>query len=136
RNFANLTEYTDEYEPGAIRYDMGERANFALMPGVVAALQQLADWGPAEIEATLAARNALLSPRLAALGLTPTPDDARGPHFLGAALPESAPGDIVQQLAARDVYVSQRAGALRITPHLWCDDEDSDRLVEALGALL
>lgn len=133
RNFANLTAYKDAYEPGAIRFDMGERANFALMPGVVAALRQIADWGVAEIEATLAARNAALSARLSGLGLTPTPDAARGPHFLGVALPEGAPADLVARLAASGVHVSARGGSLRVTPHLWCDDEDADRLVEALA---
>ncbi|MEM8752727.1 MAG: aminotransferase class V-fold PLP-dependent enzyme [Pseudomonadota bacterium] len=136
RNFAELTNYTDEYEPGAIRYDMGERANFALMPGVVAALRQIADWTTAEIEATLAARNAALARRLEAIGLSPTPDGARGGHFLGCRLPEGAPGDLVARLAAEGVHVSARSGSLRVTPHLWCDEEDDDRLVEALGRLL
>lgn len=136
RNFANLTDYTDEYEPGALRFDMGQRANFALMPGVVAALQQLTEWGVANVEATLASRNAALSKRLSEIGLTPTPDDARGPHFLGAALPTDVRKDLIGELAARNVYLSERSGSLRITPHLWNDDEDCDRLIDALGALL
>lgn len=136
RDFGGLTAYTDDYEPGAVRFDMGERANFALMPGLVAALTQLSDWGVAEIEATLAAYNARLARRLADLGLTPAPAAARGPHFLGLALPAGAPPDIVARLAAEGVHVSARAGSLRVTPHLWCDDEDADRLVAALSRLL
>ncbi|MEL7462686.1 MAG: aminotransferase class V-fold PLP-dependent enzyme [Pseudomonadota bacterium] len=136
RNFSGLTAYTDRYEPGAVRYDMGERANFALMPGVVAALEQLTEWGIAHIEATLAERNRGLSARLSALGLTPTPDHARGPHFIGATLPEGAPDDLLAQLAAEKIYLSERSGSLRVTPHLWCDDEDFDRLIDALGRLL
>ncbi|MFT7597054.1 MAG: selenocysteine lyase/cysteine desulfurase [Paracoccaceae bacterium] len=121
---------------GAVRYDMGERANFALMPGVVAALQQLTDWGVANIEATLAGRNTALSARLTALGLSPTPEAARGPHFIGAELPKDAPKDLLQQLAKDGVYLSERGGSLRITPHLWNTDEDFDRLVSGLGAIL
>ncbi len=136
RDFAGLVAYTDEYEPGAIRFDMGERANFALMPGVVAALEQITAWGVPQIEATLGARNAALSVRLSDLGLTPTPDSARGPHFLGAALPEGAPKDLIARLAAQSVFVSERGGSLRITPHLWNDETDCDRLVEALRAAL
>lgn len=135
-NFAGLVAYTDEYQPGAIRYDMGERANFALMPGVVEALRHLTDWGVAGIEATLAARNADLAARLAALGLAPTPEHARGPHFIGAALPAGAPADLVRRLAAEGVHLSERGGSLRITPHLWNDDEDEDRLLAALARLL
>lgn len=136
RNFADLTTYTDEYEPGALRFDMGERANFALMPGVVAALEQITAWGVPQIEATLATRNAALSKRLSALGLSPTPDAARGPHFLGATLPDGAPKDVIARLAAQNVFLSERSGSLRITPHLWNDDEDCDRLIDALGAAL
>lgn len=136
RNFSALVDYTDDYEPGATRYDMGERSNFALMPGVVAALEQLTAWGPAEIEATLAARAADLARHLPALGLTPTPDEARGPHYLSAKLPSDAPEDLLSRLGARGVHLSERGGSLRITPHLWNDDEDCDRMIAALGAAL
>lgn len=131
-NFSSLVEYTNDYQPGAIRFDMGQRANFALMPGVIAALKQITEWGVENIYATLSARNAALCERLTALGLTPTPDHARGGHFIGAGLPDGAPADLLAQLAARKIYLSERGGSLRITPHLWNDDEDCDRLVEAL----
>ncbi len=136
RNFAGLVAYTDEYEPGAIRFDMGERANFALMGGVVAALELLLGWGVAGIEATLADRNRRLAARLSGLGLQPMAEAARGPHFLTARLPEGAPADLLARLAAKGVHLSIRAGSLRITPHLWCDEEDEDRFIAALGAAL
>lgn len=134
--FSALVDYTDDYQPGAIRFDMGQRANFALMPGVIAALKQIAAWGVDNIFATLSARNSALCERLSALGLAPTPDEARGGHFIGAGLPDGAPKDLLAQLAARKIYLSERGGSLRITPHLWNDDEDIDRLVEALGEVL
>lgn len=136
RNFSGLVDYTDDYEPGARRFDMGERANFALMPGLVAALEMLTNWGPAAIEETLAARNRGLAQKLRAIGLSPPPDEARGPHFLTAALPESAPADILARLASQEIYISERGGNLRITPNLWNDDEDEDRLVSALEVML
>jgi len=136
RDFAGLVNYTDAYEPGATRYDMGERSNFALMPGVVAALEQLTDWGIGAIDATLASHNRALSQRLTALGLTPTPDALRGPHFIGASLPATAPPDLLQRLAAQGIYLSERGGSLRITPHLWNTIEDFDRLIAALAAML
>ena len=33
-NFAGLVDYVDEYQPGALRFDVGQRSNFALMPAV------------------------------------------------------------------------------------------------------
>lgn len=136
RDFASLVDYTDEYEPDALRFDMGERANFALMPGLVAALEMLTEWGPAAIEATLAAQTAKLGARVSALGLKTMPESARGPHFLTAALPADAPDDLLTRLTALGVHLSIRGGALRITPHLWNDEADADRFIEALGAAL
>ena len=52
RNFARLTENPENFEGGAIRYDMGERSNFALLPGVNEALRQLLSWDVASIEST------------------------------------------------------------------------------------
>jgi selenocysteine lyase/cysteine desulfurase len=136
RNFAGLVAYTDEYEPGATRFDMGERANFALMPGLVAALDMLLGWGAADVEETLADRTRRLGAALAAMGLDVMKEAARGPHFLTARLPAGAPEDLLARLAAQGVHISQRGGSLRITPHLWCDGEDEARFLDALkGAL-
>ncbi|MFN3612982.1 MAG: aminotransferase class V-fold PLP-dependent enzyme [Rubrimonas sp.] len=135
-DFSGLVAYRDEYQPGARRFDMGERANFALLPAAIASLRLLLDWTPAAVEATLAARNAAIADRAAAMGATPTPADRRGPHYLSLALPAGARPDIPARLAERGVHVSQRGASLRITPHLWNDDADVDRLFDALGPLL
>ena len=34
------------------------------------------------------------------------------------------------------LLVTERSGQLRVTPHLWNDDEDFDRLIDALGKAL
>ena len=52
-DFAGLVNYQDEFQPGARRFDVGERSNFALMPMVLAALQQILAWQVPEITATL-----------------------------------------------------------------------------------
>ena len=48
-DFAGLVDYQDEYQPGAVRYDMGERANFIGVPMAVKAIQQLNEW-PARMQ--------------------------------------------------------------------------------------
>lgn len=135
-NFAGLVDYKDRYQPGARRFDMGQRANFALVPAVIAALERILAWGVADIEATLAAQTAAIAGKARGLGLSPTPDHARGPHYLSIALPDAAPADLVTRLAAQRIFVSQRGGALRITPHLYNDASDADRLIDALRAAL
>ena len=115
---------------------MGERANFALLPGVNEALRQLLEWDVASIETTLAARNADLCKRLDTIGLKTVATENRGAHFIGAQLPAGTRDDLLTELAKEKVYLSERGGSLRITPHLWNDDQDFDRLIDILRRLI
>jgi len=132
RDFTQLTNYTDDFEPGAQRFDMGERSNFALLPAMEAAVDLLLEWDIARIEQTLGNANRRLAGQLDAIGL-PCPDEAfRGPHYLGATLPEHTPGDLTERLKAEHIHVSKRGNTLRITPHLYNNEADTDRLLKAL----
>ncbi len=44
-DFAALVDYRDEYQPGARRFDVGQRTNFEATPMAIAALEQLLAWG-------------------------------------------------------------------------------------------
>ena len=44
RDFQGLVDYVAEYEPGAVRYDVAERANFFLLPIAIASLDLLLGW--------------------------------------------------------------------------------------------
>ncbi|MBI1255083.1 MAG: aminotransferase class V-fold PLP-dependent enzyme [Hyphomonas sp.] len=131
-DFSRLIDYTDAYAPGAERYDMGERSNFALLPALQASVQQILDWGVANIEATLAHQNRALSEALGARGLNTGHEADRGGHYLGALLPDSAPADLTARLKAENIYVSKRGDRLRITPHLFTSENDIARLLSAL----
>lgn len=135
-NFARLIDYTDAFEPGAQRFDMGERSNFALLPALEAAVRQILDWGVADIEQTLGARNAALADRLGAMGLSCPPAAARGPHYLAALLPSSTPPDLTTRLKGENIHVSRRGDRLRITQHLFTADADIDHFLDRLKAHL
>ncbi len=136
KDFANLVNYKDSYETGAIRYDMGQRSNFALIPGVVAALKQIKQWGIKNIESTLYHQSISVSEKLTKLGLIVSKPENRGPHFIGAKLPKGAPENILDSLSIEKIYLSERGGSLRITPHLWNNNNDFDRLESVLSKLL
>lgn len=135
-NFARLVDYRDDHRPGARRFDMGAAPNFALLPPLRVALEHLLAWDVAAIQATLTARTAAIAARAAALGLAASDPGLRAGHFLGLRFPETPPPDLPERLAAAQVHVSLRGDSLRVTPHLYNDDEDSDRLIEALAAAL
>jgi selenocysteine lyase/cysteine desulfurase len=133
-DFARLVDYQPAHRPGARRFDMGEAANFALLPMVETALARILDWGVPAIQATLAARTAAIAARAAALGFTGGDPARRAGHFLGLGFPGPVPAGLPDRLAAAGVHVSLRGASLRVTPHLWNDEEDIDRLFEALSA--
>lgn len=133
QDFGGLVSYQDAYQPGAERYDLGERANFHLMPMAAAALEQLLEWKVDRIAETLAARNAKIAERASALGLTSDPPHLRAGHFLGVRFPGGIRPGLLSDLAAQKIYVSVRGDAMRITPHLYNTDEDVERLFQALS---
>ena len=135
-NFARLLDYTDALQPGARRFDMGERSNFALLPGAIKAMEHLLDWTPEAISETLGARTSDIAAKAVKLGLLAPPDGARAPHFLGLRFPDGAPETLVQDMAAQQVYISQRGDSMRVTPHLYNTDADTDRLIHALSSII
>ena len=132
-DFARLVDYRDDYQPGARRFDMGQRSSFQLVPMAIAALEQLLEWEVARIAATLAEVNATLAERVAAIGLEPVPAPIRGPHLLGVALPVASRAAAPAALAAADCFAAVRGDSLRISPHLHNTPEEVERLVAALA---
>ena len=134
-DFTRLTEYQDGYQPGARRFDMGERSSHQLVPAALTALEVLDQIGADRIEAHCAAMTASLAEAAAPLGLVDDTPDRAG-HYLSLGLPEQAPGDLAARLKAHGVHVSQRGPRLRVTPHVYTDDDDVARFASALKAAL
>jgi len=135
-DFSRLIDYQDGYQPGARRFDVGERANFGLLPASIAGLEQLLAWGVPAIARTLLATTRTIAARASALGLEPTPEARRAPHFLGVRFPRGLPPGLLTRLADRHVHVSVRGDSMRVTPHVYNHEGDVDRLFEALGRVL
>ena len=136
-DFARLVDYRDEYQPGARRFDVGEKANIHLVPMAIAALTQLLAWGTASVQASLRALTDRLEARLMALGLETLPRALRGGHYLGLRFPNGVPDGLAARLAAENVHASVRGrAAMRVTPHLWVSARDEDRFIDALARAL
>lgn len=135
RQFARLADYTERYGPGALRYDVGERANFTLLPGAIAALEQLTEWGVEQIQSELRAKTARVAEAGKALGLSVLPEALRAGHFLGLVFEDGVPEGTAQRFAEQKIFVSVRGNSVRVTPHLYNDDRDIERFIEALRKL-
>lgn len=133
-DFAGLVAYRDGYRPGARRYDVGETSNFTVVPGARAALDLLAGWGVERV----AAHVRTLTDRIAAgaedLGLAVAAPAHRSPHLVGVRLGGADPRQVAATLAEARVHVSVRGDAVRVGPHVYNDEADVDRFLEALAA--
>jgi selenocysteine lyase/cysteine desulfurase len=135
-NFARLVDYQDAFMAGARRFDVGERSNFALVPGAEAAIRQILEWGVENVSETLGVVTARIAERGRALGLSTPPRDRCAPHYVGLRIPGGLPANLPDTLARRKVYVSVRGTSIRVTPHLYNEPGDVERLFEALAEAL
>ena len=134
-DFARLVDYEDRYQPGARRFDVGQRTHFETTPMAIAALRQLLDWEVPRVAATLRRITGRIEEQVRAMGLTLVSPD-RGPHMLGVRLPTPALGRASAALEQAGVFVGVRGSSLRVSPHLWTTDEDVDRLLAVLAGAL
>jgi selenocysteine lyase/cysteine desulfurase len=135
-NFARLIDYQEEFQPGARRFDVGERSNFMLVPMAAAALRQLQAWGVDSIQETLRALTRRIAQGAQSLGLEVAPEAHRAGHLVGLRRPGGYAPEVPTRLAERQVYVSVRGDNLRVAPHLYNTEADVDRLFNALAPLL
>jgi selenocysteine lyase/cysteine desulfurase len=133
---SSLTNYTEEYLSGARRFDVGEPQDYITLPMAEAGLKQILDWGTPRIIETLKPLMGKLADGAEALGLKPPPKEERAPHILGLAFPEAPARDLPSRLAQQGVYVSLRGNTLRVSPHLYNDERDVERFLNALDRLL
>jgi selenocysteine lyase/cysteine desulfurase len=134
-DFAALVDYTDEYRPGARRFDVGQRTNLGLVPMAIAAAEQLLDWTTGGVALGLRAVTDQIAERVRALGFATASPDQRGPHMLGIELPREAARAAAGHLTDNGVVASVRGSSLRIAPHLHTTQDDIDRLGNALTAI-
>jgi selenocysteine lyase/cysteine desulfurase len=131
-DFSSLVDYVDEYQPGARRFDMGEYPQFILLPMALAAVRQLLEWEPKNIQATIAKLTASIAREARSLGLSVLDADKRVGHMLGIRFPAGLPAGLPKRLADARVYVSVRGDAIRVSPNVYNSENDAARLVDVL----
>lgn len=132
-DFSALVDYEDDYQPGAARFDMGERSNFILVPMMIEALKQILDWGPQHIQTYCKQLTADLEKGLPKHGYQIEDPEWRAGHMFGIRLPASVSLKKLQQhLNEHNIYVSVRGSAVRISPHVYNDEQDIAMLYDVL----
>ena len=131
-DFTRLTDYTDEYRPGARRFDMGEFPQFVLAPMATRALEQILAWGVTEIQEALSTLTEKIARLATEEGYSVLPPDQRCGHMIGIRHPAGIAAALPTALKQARVFASIRGDAIRIAPHLYNDLNDIDRLFEIL----
>jgi selenocysteine lyase/cysteine desulfurase len=135
QDFSQLVAYQDAFQPGARRYDVGERSNFALLPMAGEALRQLIDWEVENVSGTIGTLTDLIEEKAKERGIGTIPKERRVRHMIGLMLGPEAPDDLATLLTTHNVFVSVRGESVRVSPHLYNSEEDVDRLFDVLGSI-
>lgn len=132
-DFTALVNYQDDYQPGALRYEVGEHSHFILMPMLIQALAQVERWGVSNIQEYCAALTRDAAEKIRETGCWVEDEAFRGGHIMGIRLrPGMDTTRVKEALQAKRVFVSFRGNAIRVSPHLYNTPADMDRLVNVL----
>jgi selenocysteine lyase/cysteine desulfurase len=133
QDFKSLVDYQDAYQPGAVRFDVGERSNFILVPMLIEALRLLQEWDPERIQGYTKGLTSGLLQEAEALGYKVEAEAFRVGHLFGIRMPPGLNIEVVREALERErVSTSLRGSALRVAPHVYNHREDLDALGRAL----
>lgn len=132
QDFSALVRDLDTYQPGARRFDVGERANLQLLPMAIEAIRVIREITPERISSELRQWTDLLSHELDQMGYRTPTVEQRSPHMIGIHHPQGWREGLLPRLEAQGIYVSQRGDVLRLSPHLNISAHDVEKLLRAL----
>jgi selenocysteine lyase/cysteine desulfurase len=132
-NFTGLVNYQDAYQPGALRYEVGEHGNFVLVPMLLAALKQINEWEPKNIQDYCTKISARTIRYLLKDGFWIEEPKYRGQHLFGIRLPKRIDKEKLKtRLQKNNISVSFRGDAIRVSPHLYNTEADMLKLTKIL----
>ncbi|MBS1682390.1 MAG: aminotransferase class V-fold PLP-dependent enzyme [Bacteroidetes bacterium] len=132
-DFKALVNYQNEYQPGALRYEVGEHSHFIQAPMMIAALKQVVQWKPENIQTYCAKISREPVRLLRESGFLVEDENFRGHHMFGVRLPAHADFEkIKKRLKKNKISVSLRGEVIRVSPHLYNSENDLIKLAEVL----
>lgn len=132
-NFANLVNYNDAYQPGALRYEVGEHSNFILVPMMLEAVRVLNNWGVENVKAYCDNLVDVYINQLRDAGFVIEELDHRASNLFGIRLGEGMSMDSIKaRLQEANIFVSYRGDSIRVSPNVYNDAADMEKLVEVL----
>lgn len=132
-NFSALVNYQSGYQPAALRYEVGEHSNFIAVPMLLAAIRQINQWKPANIQKYCEKISKKALAQLMDAGFWIEDPTYRGHHLFGIRLPQNINHDkVVEALKNNKVAVSFRGDAIRVSPHVYNSEAEMNKLASVL----
>lgn len=134
-DFAQLVNYQPAYQPGARRFDVGQRSNFTFVPMCIAALEQLLAWGAENIQTYCRHLTADAVQIWEKHGFWTDDPDWRAAHLFGIQSPAHIETGVLQQkIKEKNISVSMRGDFVRISPNVYNDEADIEALTKVLAS--
>ncbi|MCM2474513.1 aminotransferase class V-fold PLP-dependent enzyme [Rhizobium sp. CG5] len=124
-----------DYQPGARRFDMGERSDFAVLPIAIDSMQLLQQWGSKAVHERLLWLNRLIWQEAEQRGYSGPIEALRAGHISVVDLGERYRDDLARRLREQKAFVTIRGSKMRITPHVYNDEGDIRTLFEIIDTL-
>lgn len=132
-DFGSLVNYQPNYQPGALRHEVGEHSNFILVPMMMKALEQLNKWKPENIQEYCGEISKNAIEKLKEKGFWIEDEEYRGKHLFGMRLPKTVDIDKVKSAFVKNkIFVSFRGNAIRVAPNVYNREKDLSKLVSIL----
>lgn len=134
-NFAGLVNYSDAYQPDALRYEVGEHSNFILIPMLLAAVKQLNSWGVENIQSYCGKLISQSVQNLKSAGFRIEGEAHRASHLFGVRLPRSHNLKVVKSaLDEKKILVSFRGDSIRVSPNVYNTEDEIRQFASTLSS--
>ncbi|MEX2344653.1 MAG: aminotransferase class V-fold PLP-dependent enzyme [Balneolaceae bacterium] len=132
-NFAALVNYNDNYQPGALRYEVGEHSNFILVPMMLAAVKQLNEWGVENIQNYCRNLIAGSVANLREKGFIIEDEKHRSSHLFGVRLAKHHNMTAIKAaLDTQNIIVSYRGDSIRVSPNVYNNRQEIESFARIL----
>jgi selenocysteine lyase/cysteine desulfurase len=134
-NFSGLVNYETRYQPGGLRFSVGEQSNFILAPMALKAISQVNRWHPENIQqyCRTISEPAIVSLREKGFLIEELP--YRASHLFGIRHPQKPDLEALKsKFKKANIHVSFRGDSIRVSPHVYNDAADLSRLVKLLSS--
>lgn len=129
--FSNLVNYQSEYQPHAVRYNVGQASNFILLPMMRAAFEMLLDFGVANIQKYCKKTFKEGIQELEKMGAQIENEKYRSSHLFGVRTGKAFKiKKLQEQFEKRKVFVSIRGNSIRVSPNVYNDEKDMEVLLK------